>query len=202
MSKVNLLTCGYARKPYIPRLFCSVLFNGMCRWIVGIWTKDGPTESPRRIQAAADREHGVTCAGANRARGTDPLPRTKKPEPIESFKTNMADAEALVAYARHFTNQRVYSMRRELRSRIGDALRIPQREQDDLDCIESDGLFLVFKPGGGIGRQDFADLRPCSGRRSSRGARHLRRTLPTRRWSTSVPPSDLIARPVDSKRFL
>jgi hypothetical protein len=88
------------------------------------------------------------------------MPRTKKPEAIASFKTNMADAEALVTYARHFTNQRVRSMRKELRSRVGDALRIPQRDQDNLDCIESDGLFVVFKPEAGIHRQAFADLRP------------------------------------------
>lgn len=88
------------------------------------------------------------------------MTRTKKPEPIASFETNMADAEALVAYARHFTNERVRRMRKELRSRVGDALRIPQRDQEGLDCIESDGLFLVFKPGGGIDRQAFDDLRP------------------------------------------
>jgi hypothetical protein len=37
--------------------------------------------------------------------------------------------------------------------------RVPQRDQEHLDCIESDGLFIVFKPSGGIKREDFNDLR-------------------------------------------
>ena len=50
-------------------------------------------------------------------------------------------------------------MRKELRTRIGEVMRVPQRDQEHLDCIESDGLFIVFKPSGGIKRDDFNDLR-------------------------------------------
>ena len=88
------------------------------------------------------------------------MARTKKPKPIEAFEINMADADVLVAYARHFTNQRTYRMRRELRERVGDALSLPKRDWEDLDCIESDGVFIVLKPRAEIGRSAFTDIRP------------------------------------------
>lgn len=80
--------------------------------------------------------------------------------PIEAFRDNFSDAEALVAYVKGFSNNRTRRMRAELRERVGDALNISTRDRDDLDCLESDDLFVVFKPNGSMGRDGFSDLRP------------------------------------------
>ena len=81
-------------------------------------------------------------------------------KPYEAFVDNIADAKVLVAYARAFKNKRNRRMRQELRSRVGDALKVPVNQQEDLDCLESDDLFVVLMPGGDIRRDQFADLRP------------------------------------------
>ena len=73
---------------------------------------------------------------------------------------NIEDAEALLSYAQAFQNRRVRSMRSELRSRIGEALKVAVTRQKELDCLESDDLFVVFKPDSRLGRDGFADLRP------------------------------------------
>ena len=51
-------------------------------------------------------------------------------------------------------------MRQELRASVGKALKVPVRRRDDLDCLESDDLFVVFKPDGELGRDQFMDLQP------------------------------------------
>jgi hypothetical protein len=51
-------------------------------------------------------------------------------------------------------------MRRELRERVGDALRIPARDRGHIDCLESDDVFLVFKPRSTLTRDDFLDHDP------------------------------------------
>ena len=79
---------------------------------------------------------------------------------VEVFETTIADAELLVKFVEGFTNQRKYRMRKELRDRIGDALNVKVRDRDHLDCIESDDVFMVLKPGGRLARSDFADARP------------------------------------------
>ena len=73
---------------------------------------------------------------------------------------NIEDAEALLSYAQAFQNRRVRSMRSELRSRIGEALKVAVTRQKELDCLESDDLFVVFKPDSRLGRDGFVDLRP------------------------------------------
>ena len=83
-----------------------------------------------------------------------------KPKPYQAFKDNMEDAEALLGYAVAFNNQRSRRMRKELRDRIGDALSIPQRQRDQLDCLQSKDVFMVFPPGGELSRDHFRDLRP------------------------------------------
>ena len=85
---------------------------------------------------------------------------SKKLSPYEAFVDNIEDAEALLSYAHAFQNRRSRSMRSELRSRIGEALKIAVTRQNELDCLESDDLFVVFKPDGRLGREGFADLRP------------------------------------------
>jgi hypothetical protein len=53
-------------------------------------------------------------------------------------------------------------MRRELRERLGSALDVPKKHWDDLDCVESDDLFAVFKPGSRVDRESVSEvgLRP------------------------------------------
>ncbi len=51
-------------------------------------------------------------------------------------------------------------MRAELREKIGDALNISDTKQMSLDCLESNDVFLVFKPASHLGRSDFVDSRP------------------------------------------
>lgn len=58
------------------------------------------------------------------------------------------------------TNTRARRMRRELRDRVGEALRIPVKQRDQLDCLRSDHLFVTFMPGAGLSRADFDDARP------------------------------------------
>jgi hypothetical protein len=79
---------------------------------------------------------------------------------LEAFADNMADAERLVAYARALTNRRTYRMRKELRAALGPALKIPKKQEDLLDGLESDDLFVVFKPKASLGRADFSDHAP------------------------------------------
>ena len=78
----------------------------------------------------------------------------------EAFTSNIEDAEVLLSYALAFENRRARRMRRELRDRFGDALKVPQNQRDQLDCLQSADVFLVFIPGGSLSRKDFRDLRP------------------------------------------
>jgi hypothetical protein len=79
------------------------------------------------------------------------------PSPIVVFEENVADAERLLDLATALANTRVRRMRWELREAIGAALSIPKRRWDDLDCAESDDVFVVMKPDGGVPRERFSD---------------------------------------------
>jgi len=81
-----------------------------------------------------------------------------QPKPIEVFEANIADAERLLAFARALTNGRKYGMRRELRESVGSALRLPKNKWGELDCVESDHVFVVLMPGGEVRRQHFTEL--------------------------------------------
>lgn len=83
-----------------------------------------------------------------------------KPTPLEAFEHSMKDADLLVDLAEAFDNTRVRRMRRELRERIGSTLKLPRREWDHLDCVESADVFVVLKPGGRFTRADFANRAP------------------------------------------
>ena len=85
---------------------------------------------------------------------------TSNHAPHDAFKDNIADADALLGYTLAFQNQRKRRMRRELRERVGDALNLPAKQREQLDCVESNDLFVVFKPDGSLKREDFDDLRP------------------------------------------
>lgn len=80
----------------------------------------------------------------------------------EAFDLNIGDAKMLVEFARLLSNQRRRRMRVELRERIGSALDIPQRQWDDLDCLQNDRAFMIFMPGHASWRErlDEASLRP------------------------------------------
>jgi hypothetical protein len=86
----------------------------------------------------------------------------KQPKPIEVFEANIADAERLIALTQALLNTRSYRMRRELRESVGQALRLPQRDWDDLDCVESGEVFVVLKGSGFVRREHFdeQELRP------------------------------------------
>ena len=83
-----------------------------------------------------------------------------KPKPLVAFEDNMADAERLVAYARALTNRRSRRLRLELREKLVAALSLRNRDRDNLDGLESDDLFVVFKPKARLARSDFADQAP------------------------------------------
>lgn len=88
------------------------------------------------------------------------MARTKKPTPLQAFNSNIADADQLAAYARAFKNKRARRMRKELRERVDEALKVPAKKRAGLDCLESDHLFVVLKPDGTMERGQFDDLRP------------------------------------------
>lgn len=85
----------------------------------------------------------------------------KKPSPLEAFEDNMADAQHLVLLTEALTNDRARRMRKELRDRVGAAWGVPVRERDELDCLESNDVYMTFKPGSRIRRETFTDHRPA-----------------------------------------
>lgn len=84
----------------------------------------------------------------------------KKLSPYEAFINNIHDAQILISYAKAFKNNRARRMRQELRMRVGSALKVPANRRESMDCLESDDLFLVFKPEGKLNREQFSDLQP------------------------------------------
>ncbi len=71
----------------------------------------------------------------------------------------MEDAKQLVKLVHALTNNRKRRMRAELRDRLGATLGIPLKYRDDLECIDSYDVFLVFRPDSLIGPNDLLDLR-------------------------------------------
>lgn len=88
------------------------------------------------------------------------MPRTQKPHRLEVFQANMSDADLLLRLADGTRNHRPRRARTEMRARVGAALRIPARRQAEIDCVESEDLFIVLKPDTRLQRADFEDLRP------------------------------------------
>jgi hypothetical protein len=86
----------------------------------------------------------------------------RKPKAKQAFEDNIHDAHTLVALTRSLSNRRIRRMRRELREKVGTALGLSRKRWDQLDCVESKDLFVVFRPGARMSRDDFADsaLRP------------------------------------------
>lgn len=72
----------------------------------------------------------------------------------------MEDAHHLVRLAEAFTNQRSRRARREFRQRIGKAMKLPQKCWNDVDCVESAQVLVVFKPGAVLSRDHFTDHKP------------------------------------------
>lgn len=88
------------------------------------------------------------------------MPRPKSIPPIEAFRDSVDDAAALIDYARAFKNQRDRAMRKELRNRVGEALRLSSKARNSLDCLQSEELFVVFLNAESLGRDRFTDRRP------------------------------------------
>jgi hypothetical protein len=89
-----------------------------------------------------------------------PTKSRTKPTPLEAFEDNMSDARHLVRRVECFTNRRTTRMRKELRERVGNALKVAKRDWPSLDCLESDDVFVTFKPGSSLSREDFLDHAP------------------------------------------
>lgn len=83
-----------------------------------------------------------------------------RPLPLAAFQANMADAHHLVRLAEGLTNRRAQRMRKELRDKIGAALKIKVADRDALDCLHSQDVFVTFLPGSRLCREDFVDQRP------------------------------------------
>jgi hypothetical protein len=80
----------------------------------------------------------------------------------DAFNLNIQDAQMLVELAKLLSNQRIRSMRRELRERLGEALSIPQKRRGELECLENEKVFVTFMPGHADWRDRLDDvgLRP------------------------------------------
>lgn len=70
----------------------------------------------------------------------------RKPTALEAFQDNFAEA---------LTNTRKYRMRKELREKIGESLRVGKNGWDKLDCIESPEVFVVLMPESRFSRDQF-----------------------------------------------
>lgn len=88
------------------------------------------------------------------------MPRPKSIPPIEAFNDSVDDAAALIDYAKAFKNKRARAMRKELRGRVGEALRLSSKARESLDCLQSEDLFVVFLNADSLGRDRFNDRRP------------------------------------------
>lgn len=83
-----------------------------------------------------------------------------KPTPLEAFEHNMDDARSLVLFAEAVTNLRVRRMRKELRERVGEAIKAPKTRWGELDCVESGDLFIVVLPSSRVGRAQLQNRAP------------------------------------------
>lgn len=87
---------------------------------------------------------------------------TNKPTALEAFELNMADADWLVSLAGLLRNDRRRRMRRELRDRVGEALRVSTKHRADMECLQNDQVFMAFLPGAAGWREllQEVNLRP------------------------------------------
>lgn len=79
---------------------------------------------------------------------------------LDAFEANMRDANHLVRLAEGLTNVRARAMRTELQESVGKALKIKAHDRHQLDCLQSNHVFVTFLPGGELKRSDFDDQRP------------------------------------------
>lgn len=86
--------------------------------------------------------------------------RPKRQTPSERFASNLADAELLLAVADGLVNRRARRMRSELRESLGEAFRLPKKQRDRLELLESSHLWMVFKPGTPLRPDQLEDLSP------------------------------------------
>jgi hypothetical protein len=89
-----------------------------------------------------------------------PRGRPKQQTPLERFTTNLSDAELLLTVADGFVNRRSNRMRSELREGLSAVLRVPKRDRERLELLESSHLWLLFKPGTPLHPSHLEDLSP------------------------------------------
>ena len=85
---------------------------------------------------------------------------SRKRLPIDMFHDSMEDAKILMLIASAFPNRRERAMRTELRNRVGEALRIKKNDRRELECIENEKVFLLFKNKNHLSKIQFKDTRP------------------------------------------
>ena len=84
------------------------------------------------------------------------------PTPTEVFEEHLADAEALLKFARGLRTGRLKRMRVERREAFRQIWRMSAKDAEHLDRAESSHLHVVIKPGSPFSRDDFTEeaLRP------------------------------------------
>ena len=84
------------------------------------------------------------------------------PIPTEVFEEHLADAEALLKFARGLRTGRLKRMRVERREAFRQIWRMSAKDAEQLDRAESSHLHVVIKPGSPFSRDDFTEeaLRP------------------------------------------
>lgn len=88
------------------------------------------------------------------------MTRPAKLSPVDAFCANMTDAHHLVRMAEALTSQRARGARREIRERIGVAMRFRKKDWDRIDVLESPDVWLVFKPDSRLSRDQLLDHKP------------------------------------------
>lgn len=89
-----------------------------------------------------------------------PQGRPKRQSPLDRFDANLSDAELLLEVAAGFVNRRSRRARTELRQRVGEAFRVPKKRQAALDVLESEHLWIVFRPEAQLAPSRLEDLSP------------------------------------------
>lgn len=89
-----------------------------------------------------------------------PRGRPKATPALHQFETSIADAELLVALAQALTSKRRRNMRSERRTRVAEAFDVRKSEYGRLALVESDDLWVVFKPAATLLPAQLQDTSP------------------------------------------
>jgi hypothetical protein len=84
---------------------------------------------------------------------------TKK-SPIDAYRENVRDAEALVEYATILTHSNKNTMQSVLRDKVGDVFHINKKDRGAMDYIRNSDIILIFCNKSTYGRENIADKQP------------------------------------------